>query len=116
MSKNKILSIYLARDERGEHPKFHDELELYGKLHVFYDTPIFNNSTGKWELSRQLGGEIPSYMFPDIKEKECRKFISFENDHENQLASLCEIFVAMKKMKEENEVNKNKGQTEVQME
>ena len=54
MSKNKILSIYLARDKRGEHPKFHDELELYGKLHVFYDTPIFNNSTGKWELSRQL--------------------------------------------------------------
>ena len=55
-------------------------------------------------------------MFHDIKEKKCRKFISFENDHENQLASLCEIFVAMKKMKEENETNKNKRQTEVQME
>ena len=44
------------------------------------------------------------------------KGIAFENDHENQLTSLCEIFVAMKKMKEENETNKNKGQTEVQME
>lgn len=35
-------------------------------------------------------------MFPDIKEKECREFISFEHDHENQLASLCDIFVAIK--------------------
>lgn len=116
MKENKVLTIYLARDKRGPHPKFHDELEQYGKLHVFYDTPIFNNSTGKWELARQLGGEIPSYMFPDIKESECRKFISFKYDHENQLTSLSELFVKMQKIKEEDEANKNKKQNEVQME
>lgn len=115
MSKgNKVLTVYIARDERTYKKDDTDHLELYGKLHIFYDTPILND--GKWELARQIGDEIPGYMFPDINEKECRKFISFENDHENQLASLCKIFISMKKMKEENESNKNKEQNNVSLE
>lgn len=115
-NKNKILYVYIARDER-QYKDDSDHLELYGKLHVFYDTPQWNYNTCSWELARQIGGEIPGYMFPDIKEKECRKFISFANDHENTLSSLCDMYIGMKKMKEEqeNDSRENKKQDEVQM-
>lgn len=117
MSKgNKILTVYIARDERTYKKEDSDHLELYGKLHVFYDTPQWNYNSCKWELARQIGGEIPGYMFPDIKEHECRKFISFANDHQNQLSALCDMYVTMNKMKEENDSKKNEGQNDVQME
>ena len=115
MSKNKILTVYIARDNRTYKKDDTDHLELYGKLHIFYDTPIWNYDTCKWELARQIGDEVPGYMFPNIKEKECRKFISFSNDHQNQLSTLCEMYVAMNKMKQENENKENKEQNNVQM-
>lgn len=118
MSKgNKILTVYIARDERTYKDDDSDHLELYGKLHVFYDTPQWNYNSCKWELARQLGGEIPPYMFPDIKEHECRKFISFKEDHENHLATLSEMYLTMKRYKEEqNDNKKDKEQNYVQME
>lgn len=108
--QNKILTVYFARDER-QYKNNSDHLEVFGKLHVFYDTPVLRD--GKWELARQLGGEIPGYMFPDIKEKECRKFISFANDHENALSSLCDMYIAMKKMKEEQENDSKENKKKV---
>ena len=38
--KKQLWYLWIARDERQLHPKYHDELERYGKLHVFYDLPI----------------------------------------------------------------------------
>lgn len=108
--QNKILTVYFAHDER-QYKNNSDHLEVFGKLHVFYDTPVLRD--GKWELARQLGVEIPGYMFPDIKEKECRKFISFANDHENVLSSLCDMYIAMKKMKEEQENNSKENKKKV---
>lgn len=115
MSKNnKVLTLYIARDERTYKKDDTDHLEVYGKLHIFYDTPILRD--GKWELSRLIG-EIPGYMFPDIKEKECRKFISFKYDHENQLETLSKMYLTMKQLNEEKNDNKeNKKQNEVQFE
>lgn len=44
--KKHLWYLWIARDERQQHPKYPDELELHGKLHVFYDTPILED--GKW--------------------------------------------------------------------
>lgn len=89
IKKETIMYLWIARDERQQHPKYHDELELHGKLHVFYDSPILKN--GKWTLARQLGGEIPSYMFPELKECCCQKFIGMIGDLENKLPKVIEF-------------------------
>lgn len=111
--ESKVLSVYIARDERTYKDDDSDHLELYGKLQVFYDTPVWNYNTCSWELARQLGGEIPGYMFPDIKEKECREFISFANDHKNKLATLCNMYIEINKQQNDN--RENKKQDEIQM-
>ena len=48
-SRNKQLwYLWLARDERQPQPKNQDELEPYGRLHVFYDSPILENGEWRW--------------------------------------------------------------------
>ena len=44
--KKQLWYLWIARDERQQHPKYHDELELHGSLHVFYDSPILK----KWQM------------------------------------------------------------------
>ena len=34
---------------RKKHPKYHDELEIHGSLHVFYDSPILKMVNGHWQ-------------------------------------------------------------------
>ena len=84
-----VWYLWIARDERQQHPKYHDELELHGSLHVFYDSPILKN--GKWTLARQLGEEIPSYMFPELEECCRQKFIGMIGDLENKLPKVVEL-------------------------
>ena len=77
-SRNKQLwYLWVARDERQPQPKNNDELEPYGRLHVFYDSPILEN--GKWTLARQLG------------EGCCQKFIGMIGDLENNLPKALEL-------------------------
>ena len=64
-------------------------MEPYGRLHVFYDSPILEN--GKWTLARQLGGEIPHYMFPELEEGCGQKFIGMIGDFENNLPKSLEL-------------------------
>lgn len=86
--KKQLWYLWIARDERQQHPKYPDELELHGKLHVFYDTPTLED--GKWIGARQLGGEKPSYMFPELEECCCQKFIGMIGDLGNKLPKLVE--------------------------
>ena len=87
--KKRLWWLYVARDKRQQHPKYSDELERYGRLHVFYDTPELEN--GKWGCARQLGGEIPAYMFPDLEEGHCQKFIGIIGDLDNKMSEIVEF-------------------------
>ena len=49
----------------------------YTKLFVFYDQPFFDRENNRW-VSRSMA-EAPSYMFPYIKEGECREFTDMTN-------------------------------------
>ena len=87
--KKQLWYLWIARDKRQQHPKYHDELEIHGSFHVFYDSPILKN--GKWTLARQLGEEIPSYMFPELEECCRQKFIGMIGDLENKLPKVVEL-------------------------
>lgn len=94
--ENRLWKLYVARDERQVDSNNDDELEIYGRLHVFYDNPILEH--GKWQHARQLGGEIPPYMFPELEEGCCQKFIGLVGDLENKLPKVLEYL---------NNTNKN---------
>lgn len=71
-------SIWVARDESKIPDDFvhfverHPEKEYeFAKLHVFYDTPLWNGS--EWKCARNMH-EIPNYMFPEIKPGICAVF------------------------------------------
>ena len=67
-----IGTMYIARDEGICYDE--DERKSQGKLHLFYDTPLINKNpqtnTWKFDCARCIA-EIPSYMYPDIKEGDC---------------------------------------------
>lgn len=87
--EKQLWYLWVARDARQQHPKYEDELELHGRLHVFYDSPMLED--GKWTTARQLGGEIPAYMFPEIEECHCQKFVGMIGDIENRLPKLVQL-------------------------
>lgn len=68
--KNKVV-IYMARDEGVMEEDVRTPQQ--GKIHLFYDTPLleYDNKERilKWGCARKIG-EIPSYMYPSLKEKE----------------------------------------------
>ena len=67
-----IGTIYIARDEGICYDE--DEHKKQGKLHLFYDTPLIDKDTQtntlKFDCARCIA-EIPSYMYPEIKEGDC---------------------------------------------
>ena len=67
-----IGTIYIARDEGICYDE--DEHKTQGKLHLFYDTPLIDKdpqtNTLKFDCARCIA-EIPSYIYPDIKEGDC---------------------------------------------
>ena len=72
MEDGKLGTIYIARDEGVCYDE--GERKSQGNLHLFYDTPLINidsqTNTRKFDCARCIA-EIPSYMYPDIKEGEC---------------------------------------------
>lgn len=67
------MVIWIARDKNLENDW--GEVEP-GNLTAFYDSPILeHHSRGDmWGCARVIGN-IPNYMFPEIKPGECKKFI-----------------------------------------
>lgn len=71
------LKLYIARDEG----KWDEGVQRTGELNLFYDTPqlLFDidKRTSYWGNARKIAG-IPSYMYPQIKDKECYVFNDLE--------------------------------------
>lgn len=71
------LKLYIARDEG----KWDEDVQTTGELNLFYDTPelLFNveDWTSYWGNARKIAN-IPSYMYPQIKDKECYVFNNLE--------------------------------------
>ena len=74
MSKFKL---YIARDEG----KWDEDVKKEGELNLFYDTPQLLFDIDKrisyWGNARKIA-EIPSYMYPQIRDKECYVFNNLE--------------------------------------
>lgn len=71
------FKLYIARDEG----KWDEDVQKTGKLNLFYDTPelLFNVKDGisYWGNARKIAG-LPSYMYPQVKDKECYVFNDLE--------------------------------------
>lgn len=87
MGKKQYYHIYIARDSC----EYDEDKRQLGKLHAFYDTPIWNHHTQKWDCARQIGGEIPRYMFPEVKEQTYQDFIGLIGDDKNKLPKILEF-------------------------
>lgn len=62
--------LYIARDEG----KWDEGVQTTGELNLFYDTPQLLFDIDKrisyWGNARKIA-KIPSYMYPQVKDKEC---------------------------------------------
>lgn len=71
------FKLYIARDEG----KWDEDVQTTGELNLFYDTPelLFNvkDSISYWGNARKIA-HIPSYMYPQVKDKECYVFNNLE--------------------------------------
>ena len=69
--------LYIARDEG----KWDEDVKKEGELNLFYDTPqlLFDidKQTSYWGNARKIAN-IPSYMYPQINDKECYVFNDIE--------------------------------------
>ena len=69
--------LYIARDEG----KWDEDVKKEGELNLFYDTPelLFDidKRTSYWGNARKIAG-LPSYMYPQVKDKECYVFNNLE--------------------------------------
>ena len=75
-----IMKLWIARDysiipdDMEHYIERHPEDEIkYAKLHIFYDTPIWNRKA--WHCAREMC-EVENYMFPEIKMGQCVEFNS----------------------------------------
>ena len=86
-----IGTMYIARDEGVRYDG--DDHKSQGKLHLFYDTPLIRRdpqtNTWKFDCARCIA-EIPSYMYPDIKEGDCYE-ISISMDKCRSKNFICQI-------------------------
>lgn len=71
------FKLYIARDEG----KWDKGVQTTGELNLFYDTPqlLFDvkDWTSYWGNVRKIAN-IPSYMYPQVKDKECYVFNNLE--------------------------------------
>lgn len=71
------FKLYIARDEG----KRDEDVQTAGELNLFYDTPelLFDvkNWISYWGNARKIA-QIPSYMYPYIKDRECYVFNNLE--------------------------------------
>lgn len=71
------LKLYIARDES----KWDEDVQTTGELNLFYDTPQLLFDIDKrisyWGNARKIA-KISSYMYPQVKDKECYVFNNLE--------------------------------------
>lgn len=71
------FKLYIARDEG----KWDGDVQTTGELNLFYDTLqlLFDvkDWTSYWGNARKIA-QIPSYMYPQVKDKECYVFNNLE--------------------------------------
>lgn len=71
------LKLYIARDEG----KWDEDVQKAGELNLFYDTPELLFDIDKrisyWGNARKIAN-IPSYMYHQVKDKECYVFKNIE--------------------------------------
>lgn len=71
------FKLYIARDEG----KWDEDVKKEGELNLFYDTPQLlsdvKDQISYWGNARKIA-EIPSYMYPQIRDKECYVFNNLE--------------------------------------
>lgn len=97
----KITKMWLARDEAILPDDFkvrEEDAYRFGKLHLFYDTPLleYEEETHKqvWCCARKCC-EIPSYMFPNIKEKSLRTVFFIDEDFPESFLSKVKAFIEL---------------------
>ena len=97
----KITKMWLARDEAVLPNDFRvreEDTYRFGKLHLFYDTPLLEHEeeTHKqvWCCARKCC-EIPSYMFPNIKEKSLRTVFFIDEDFPESFLSKVKAFIEL---------------------
>lgn len=98
----KITKIWLARDEAVVPYDIRvreDEIYRFGKLHLFYDTPLLGPADDGshrqvWSCAR-LCCEVPSYMFPNIKEKSVRTVFFIDEDLPESFLSKIKAFIEL---------------------
>ena len=71
------FKLYIARDEG----KWDKGVQTTGELNLFYDTPQLLFDVKDWTSyqgnARKIAN-IPSYMYPQVKDKECYVFNNLE--------------------------------------
>lgn len=71
------FKLYIARDEG----KWDEDVKKEGELNLFYDTPqlLFDvkDCASYWGNARKIA-QIPLYMYPQVKDKECYVFNNME--------------------------------------
>jgi hypothetical protein len=71
------FKLYIARDEG----KWDEDVQKAGELNLFYDTPELLFDIDKrisyWGNARKIAN-ISSYMYPQVKDKECYVFKNLE--------------------------------------
>lgn len=71
------FKLYIARDEG----KWDEDVKKEGELNLFYDTPqlLFDvkDRISYWGNARKIA-RIPSYMYPQVRDKECYVFNNIE--------------------------------------
>jgi len=65
-----------ARDLCDEYP---EQRRLRTRLAVYYDKPQWDAYRKAWTCAREMA-EIPNYMYPEIAERQCRRFVDAGDD------------------------------------
>lgn len=94
--------MWLARDEAvipHDIRVREDDVYRFGKLHLFYDTPLLGYSEEishikTWSCARPCC-EIPSYMFPNIKEKSIRTVFFIDEDFPESFLAKVKTFIEL---------------------
>ena len=81
-------SLWIARDSavvpdsaRRLCDEYPEQRRLRTRLAVYYDKPQWDAYRKVWACAREMA-DIPNYMYPEIAEGQCRRFVDVGDDSE----------------------------------
>ena len=81
-------SLWIARDSavipstvRQLCDAYPEQRRLRTRLTVYYDKPQWDAYQKAWTCAREMA-DIPNYMYPEIAEGQCRRFVDIGDDSE----------------------------------